>query len=233
MLRKFSWLKKDGNKLIKLITTVALAAITITACSPQDTALSAPNTTATESVFKAYVPPVIERIEADKRSLAAKEAEKKAQKAKTEVIKKPVKKSSVEANLIKHMTSRGVPVSTAKTYASIIKSKADKYKVSPYTITAMIQVESNYKPNLVGTHNDTGLMQILPATQRYMKVSGSLFNPDTNIEVGAKYLAYCQKSFGEELGIVAYNQGEGNVKRGTYNTKYLTKVKSVLSTIKR
>ncbi|WP_435874145.1 lytic transglycosylase domain-containing protein [Paenibacillus vandeheii] len=79
------------------------------------------------------------------------------------------------------------------------------YEFSPYTILAMIQVEtsSTFNSNLVGTHGDTGLLQVLPATQRYMKIKGSLKNPSVNIEIGAKYLAYTQKRFGNDLGIVA------------------------------
>lgn len=237
-----------------LIMTVAIAAMTITACSPQDKAAvasPAPVTTVTESVLNGYVPPVIERIEELKNNpkpaavvtpkpaavpkVETKVVTKPAAQPKKEVaIKSPTKKSTTtEQNLINHMVRQGVSKTNAKKYATLVVKHSKTYGVDPYTILAMIQIESNYNPNAVGSSNDTGLMQVLPATQKYMKIGGNLFNPSINIEIGSKYLAYNQKKFGEKLGIVAYNQGEGNVRRGTYKTHYLTKVESVKATIKR
>ena len=56
---------------------------------------------------------------------------------------------------------------------------------------AVISVESNYRPNTRGSAGEIGLMQIKPATARMMGYSGSasgLFNPETNIKFGMKYL---------------------------------------------
>lgn len=141
----------------------------------------------------------------------------------------------VEQNLYEHMVEQDVPESNAREYAKLIVEFSDKYDVDPYIILAMIKVETGntFNPNRVGKDNDVGLMQVRPATQEYMGIKGNRKNPRVNIEIGCKYLAYNQKRFGHDLGIVAYNQGEGNVSRGTYNTKYLTKVKKALATIAR
>ena len=61
---------------------------------------------------------------------------------------------------------------------------------------AVITIESNYRPNIVGSAGEIGLMQIKPATARMMGYSGSakgLFDPDTNIKYGMKYLAMAQQ----------------------------------------
>lgn len=143
------------------------------------------------------------------------------------------KADQTTSDLIAHMLKNKVAKANANDWASLIVTNSQVYKVDPYVILAMIQVESQYDAKAVGKSNDTGLLQILPATQKYMKIVGDLREPVVNIEVGSKYLAYTQKRFGKELGIVAYNQGEGNVAKGTYNTKYLDKIKETLETITR
>lgn len=247
--------KKDGNKVKKLILTAALA-LTITACSPQEKAevASLPQTTVTESVLKVNEPLLTEVTKKEEKSPTIVKAEpvvvtpkptpkpepKPAPKPAPKPVTKPApvaekKVSSVEQNIVDHLIEYKVSKANASKFAALIVKHSKTYGVNPYTILAMIQVETGatFNPNLVGTHGDTGLLQVLPATQKYMKIKGNLKDPSVNIEIGAKYLAYTQKRFGDELGIVAYNQGEGNVKRGTYNTKYLTRVNKALATIDR
>lgn len=227
--------KKDGN-MLKKTTLAATIAIAITACSPQDKVVNVtPQTTVTESM-----PTIKEPLSFEVKEEKTNVPKIVNQVQTTQVVAIPVpvkpilkKISTVEQNLIDHMIGQKVTKANAKRWASLIVGYCKTYGVDPYTILAMIQVESEYDPNEVGSSRDTGLMQILPATQRYMKINGDLFNPSINIEIGTKYLGYNQKHFGHDLGIVAYNQGEGNVSRGTYNTKYLTQVKKVLNTIDR
>ena len=77
---------------------------------------------------------------------------------------------------------------------------------------AVISVESNYRPNMRGSAGEIGLMQIKPATARMMGYTGSasgLFNPETNIKFGMKYLGMAhQLSGGTTCGtILRYNAG--------------------------
>jgi len=59
-----------------------------------------------------------------------------------------------------------------------------------------------------------GLMQIMPRTGRWMGAQ-NLYDPEQNVEAGAKYLKYLSERFDGNLRktIAAYNAGEGNVKR--------------------
>jgi soluble lytic murein transglycosylase-like protein len=141
--------------------------------------------------------------------------------------------NSVEQNLYDHMVKQAVPESTARKYAQLIIRHTDRYGVDPYTILAMIQIESRFNADIVGKADDVGLLQIRPTAQKATGIKGDRSDPEVNIEIGVKYLAYNQKRFGRELGIVAYNQGEGKVARGTYNTKYLTKVENISAEIYR
>ncbi|MWV43061.1 transglycosylase SLT domain-containing protein [Paenibacillus sp. HJL G12] len=227
--------------MIKHIFILAIAAMMLVACTPQERVLvnRQPQSTITENVLEEQGLQVLKRKandEANRILIVSLATHKKQQHP--EIISKPAqakKDISVEKKLVRHMISKHVPQKNAERFASEIMKYCNMYKIDPYTILAMIEVETGatYNPNLVGRNHEEGLLQILPSTQKFMNMKGNLFNTSVNIEIGVKYLAYCQKKFGIELGIIAYNQGEGNVKRGTYNTNYLAKVNKVLSKINR
>jgi hypothetical protein len=92
-------------------------------------------------------------------------------------------------------------------YGSIIYREARKNNLPPELVAAVIQAESDFRPNLViSQHDATGLMQIVP--------ENDIFNPETNIGAGAKYLRYLLDRFGDgNTALAAYNAGEGNVEK--------------------
>ncbi len=82
---------------------------------------------------------------------------------------------------------------TAGQYSAIIARYAAAEGVPVSLAKAVIKIESNYRPNIVGSAGEIGLMQIKPATARMMGYTGSvkgLFDPDTNIRYGMKYLGH-------------------------------------------
>ncbi|PBC03179.1 transglycosylase SLT domain-containing protein [Mesorhizobium sp. WSM3860] len=113
------------------------------------------------------------------------------------------------AIIARYAASNGVPVSLAK---------------------AVITIESNFRPNMVGGAGEIGLMQIKPATARMMGYTGSvkgLFDPDTNIKYGMKYLAMAQGlGGGTTCGtILKYNAGHGATRMNPISAAYCSKVK--------
>ena len=97
-------------------------------------------------------------------------------------------------------------------YGEIVERYASSYGVPVSLAHAVISVESNYRANARGKAGEIGLMQIKPATARMMGYSGSakgLFNPETNIKFGMKYLAKAHAlSGGTTCGtILKYNAG--------------------------
>lgn len=108
-------------------------------------------------------------------------------------------------------------------YKEIIFTYAQKYDVDPYLITAIIRVESKFDKNATSRQGAKGLMQIMPATGKW--IAGEMgmdnFDPDilhdpsTNIKFGSWYLAHLKEVFADDLTIViaAYNGGQGNVNR--------------------
>ncbi|RVC07740.1 lytic transglycosylase domain-containing protein, partial [Mesorhizobium sp. M7A.F.Ca.CA.002.15.2.1] len=76
-------------------------------------------------------------------------------------------------------------VASSGQYSAIVARYAAIEGVPVSLASAVIKIESNYRPNIVGSADEIGLMQIKPATARMMGYSGSakgLFDPDTNIK---------------------------------------------------
>jgi soluble lytic murein transglycosylase-like protein len=129
-------------------------------------------------------------------------------------------------------TEAGVPSVTSgdSRYSAIIARYASEYGVPASLAQAVIQVESNYRPNLTGSAGEVGLMQIKPATARMLGYGGSvkaLYDPDTNIKYGMKYLAMAQDlGGGTTCGtILKYNAGHAARRMNPVSSAYCRKVK--------
>jgi len=98
-------------------------------------------------------------------------------------------------------------------YHSIILKAAEKNKLDPAFLHAIITAESAYQRNAVSSAGAQGLMQLMPETAKRFSVTDS-FNPTQNIYAGAAYLRILLKEFkSRELAAAAYNAGEGAVRR--------------------
>ena len=131
-----------------------------------------------------------------------------------------------------------MPAATASTsgvqYGSIVARYAASYDVPASLAHAVIRVESNYRVNALGSAGEIGLMQIKPATARMMGYSGSakgLYNPETNIKFGIKYLSMAHKlGGGTTCGtILKYNAGHAAKRMNPVSARYCSKVKQHLA----
>jgi hypothetical protein len=96
-------------------------------------------------------------------------------------------------------------------YADIIASLSEAHGVNPMLVSALIQVESGFRPRARSSRGAMGLMQLMPATVREYKV-GNPFEPKANIEGGIRHLKSLIDRFGVvEMALAAYNAGEGAV----------------------
>ena len=98
----------------------------------------------------------------------------------------------------------------ATPYSEIISALSQAHGVDPLLVSALIQVESNYQARARSRKGAMGLMQLMPSTARNYKVRNP-FDPRANIEAGIKHLKSLIDRFGVELGLAAYNAGEGAV----------------------
>ena len=117
-----------------------------------------------------------------------------------------------------------------RTYQAIVKRYAMLNGVPISLAHAVVAIESNYKPYSRGKAGEVGLMQIKPATAKLMGYSGSitgLFDPETNIKYGMKYLAKARRlGDGTTCGtILKYNAGHAAKRMNPISRNYCYKVK--------
>ena len=103
----------------------------------------------------------------------------------------------------------------------IVKRECERYDIEPSVIMAMIEVESNFDSQAVGVADDTGLMQIIPDTARWVARelkygSYDMKNPEDNLIFGIFYFAGCMLEAGYNvdsagdtlpLALGIYNRG--------------------------
>jgi soluble lytic murein transglycosylase-like protein len=95
----------------------------------------------------------------------------------------------------------------------------DGYEVDKAIIHALIRQESRFNPHAVSRTGALGLMQIMPSTAQYIstETTRTLSHPETNLDVGQKYVKYLlkDKTVNNDLFnmAVAYNAGPGNLSR--------------------
>lgn len=102
----------------------------------------------------------------------------------------------------------------AEAYQAEITAASKKYNLPEKLITSVIKQESNFNASATSAAGASGLMQLMPATARYLGVSDR-FDPAQNIMGGAKYLRKMLDQFDNnvETALAAYNAGPGNVKK--------------------
>jgi soluble lytic murein transglycosylase len=108
-------------------------------------------------------------------------------------------------------------------HEDIIRQQARDKGLDPALIAAVIYAESHFRDGQTSAAGAQGLMQLTPATARYIahKSGGTQFvvddlgTPQVNIAYGAYYLRYLLSRYdgNEDLALAAYNAGEGNVDR--------------------
>ncbi len=108
-------------------------------------------------------------------------------------------------------------------HEDIIRQQAHDKGLDPSLIAAVIYAESRFRDGQTSAAGAQGLMQLTPATARYIahKSGGTQFvvddlaTPQVNIAYGAYYLRYLLRRYdgNEDFALAAYNAGEGNVDR--------------------
>ena len=103
------------------------------------------------------------------------------------------------------------PVS-ATAYSDIINMVSARHRVDPRLVSALIQVESAYRPRARSHKGAMGLMQLMPSTAQQYDVKDP-YDPQANIEGGVRHLRSLLDRFDVSLALAAYNAGEAAVER--------------------
>lgn len=99
-------------------------------------------------------------------------------------------------------------------WLSAIQSAAEKNGIDPVLFEELVAQESAFNPLARSQAGAMGLTQLMPETARMLGVSDP-WNPEQNLNGGARYLSQMLKEFGgsESLALAAYNAGPGRVRR--------------------
>jgi soluble lytic murein transglycosylase-like protein len=145
---------------------------------------------------------------------------------------KTVKATARKATVVKGSShaANGGGKSAPGAYRELIGRYAAAYGVPVGLAHAVVRVESNYRANARGGAGEIGLMQIKPATARMLGYRGNasgLFNPETNVKYGMKYLAMAHRLGGGSVcgTILKYNAGHAARRMNPVSAAYCAKVK--------
>ena len=94
----------------------------------------------------------------------------------------------------------------------MISDAAKTHGVDPRLVAAVARRESAWNANAVSRTGACGLMQLMPATARFLGIT-NIFDPRENILGGTRYLRTLLDTFHGDLDLTlaAYNAGPGAV----------------------
>ena len=129
-------------------------------------------------------------------------------------------------NYIRNYIQKNSKLDAVKLTHSLVKlSRENSY--DPIFLLAIIKTESQFNPNAIGSAGEIGLMQIKPATAKWIckkvgihwRGAEALKDPAYNVMVGSYYFKYLKKTLNSKSlkYISAYNMGVSGFKRNTSN----------------
>lgn len=116
---------------------------------------------------------------------------------------------------------------------AIIRESLKSRFVSPSLALAVAETESSFRPHIVSHAGAIGVMQIMPATAygMYKVKQAALFDPETNIQIGVRFLDHLIKKYNGriDLALSHYNGGSRVIKDGKarllpYTRDYVTRI---------
>jgi soluble lytic murein transglycosylase-like protein len=133
--------------------------------------------------------------------------------------------------------TNGVPpdVWTQMELGSIVNRYAEDAGIPAALVRAVVRVESDWDQSMTGLAGEIGLMQIMPETAREMGFSeqnDKLYDPDTNIHWGVRYLAEAWRLASGNVcqTVLKYNAGHQAEKMTQAATEYCARVRVLMST---
>lgn len=124
----------------------------------------------------------------------------------------PPDPAQIKADLVRREMARIADLAPEE-FRPLVVEAAGKHQLDPRLLAAVITVESDWDPSVVGRHGEKGLMQVLPATGAWLARQAGLgecdlADPATSLDLGALYLSILLRDHGTaEKALAAYNGG--------------------------
>jgi soluble lytic murein transglycosylase len=121
--------------------------------------------------------------------------------------------------------SANAPADALETYLPLrwreaLVAAARESKVDPWLVAAIARQESGFVAEALSPRGAVGVLQLIPSTARGharalgLSLPPDLRNPEINIRLGAREIAYLVRRFGAvEPALAAYNGGETRTRR--------------------
>lgn len=145
--------------------------------------------------------------------------------------------NAAEANRL----ARLVEHPNLRKYERLLTRASAESGVELALLKAIVAAESGFDPGAVSPKGALGLMQVLPSTaeshglraDKRKSVEEKLLEPETNIRLGARYLACLLRVFPEQLHLViaSYNAGEGAVQKYRNNIPPFSETRSYVQRV--
>ncbi len=96
----------------------------------------------------------------------------------------------------------------------MVNSASGRYRLDPDLVNSVIKAESGFNVRAVSPKGAQGLMQLMPGTASQLGVPNA-FDPEANVEGGAKYLRELLERYNFDLvkALAAYNAGPQRVEQ--------------------
>jgi len=97
---------------------------------------------------------------------------------------------------------------------AVVNSASGRYRLDPDLVNSVIKAESGFNARAVSPKGAQGLMQLMPGTASELGVPNA-FDPQANVEGGAKYLRELLERYDFDLvkALAAYNAGPQRVEQ--------------------
>ena len=133
----------------------------------------------------------------------------------------------------------GLPKTYSKgraAHLTLITREADQGGLPPAVADAVVYVESRFNPLAIGGVGEVGLMQIRPQTAAMLGYTGGvtgLFDPETNIRYGVKYLGRAWQLAKGDLcrTLMKYRAGWGEERMTPLSVEYCRRAREHLAAI--
>jgi hypothetical protein len=148
----------------------------------------------------------------------------------------PAEEAGYNKKLVEYIRSKNknLSVSLTQDLVFMFHRAAEVNQIDEKLLIAVAQKESNFNTRAVSSAGAAGIMQIMPKTASGYGISTEqLMDAKTNINCGAEHLSGQLERYEGNTGmaLTAYNQGAGNVSRGTYSRGYAENIHGILAGI--